>query len=63
MKDEIKVMLDEGYSVEEIADMVAEGDEDIKAGVIEEINVLADAADEVDREDEDKDKDKVKNED
>ena len=61
MKDEIKVMLDEGYSVDEIADMVAEGDEDIKAGVIEEINVLADAADEGDLEDEDKDK--VKNED
>lgn len=53
MTDELKKMIDAGYETDEIVDMIAEGDEEIKSGLIQEIESLAGAVDEADREDED----------
>lgn len=55
MTNEMKNLIDEGYTVDEIAEMISEGDEEIKAGLIQEIESLADAVDVVDRENEDED--------
>lgn len=53
MTNELKKMIDEGYEVDEIVDMISEGDEEIKEGLYKEIESLADAVDEVDKETED----------
>ena len=55
MTNELKKMIDAGYETDEIVDMIAEGDEDIKTGLIQEIEALADAVDEADLESEDED--------
>ena len=53
MTNELKQMINNGYEVDEIVDMIAEGDDEIKVGLIQEVEALADAVDEADREDED----------
>ena len=53
MTNELKKMIDEGYDVDEIVDMISDGDEEIKEGLIQEIEALGDAVDDADREDED----------
>lgn len=55
MTNELKKMIDAGYETDEIVDMIAEGDEEIKDGLIREIESLADVVDEVDKETEDED--------
>ena len=55
MMDEMKNLINEGYTVDEIAEMISEGDEEIKRGLIVEVETLADAVDDADRKDEDED--------
>ena len=53
MTNELKYLIDEGYEVDDIADMIAEGDDAIKEGIVKEIDKLAEAADEADVQDAD----------